>query len=168
MHIFTANIPIFHSRYRRYVLITNEFHEFCWSTISGTLDDEKAPYGPKSMHIFIMAKIRHSHRQYDTRKWCGTKHALNRAKVWPAGHAFGAFTKNVLSTCATEALHRVSNAQRRWKEETWLPGQVAWPVGLTSGPHMPNLRSENYLNSPISTPVLPLVESVKRVRFNLL
>jgi hypothetical protein len=29
MHIFTANIPTFHSRYRRYVLITNEFHEFC-------------------------------------------------------------------------------------------------------------------------------------------
>jgi hypothetical protein len=29
MHIFTANIPIFHSRYRGYVLITNEFHEFC-------------------------------------------------------------------------------------------------------------------------------------------
>jgi hypothetical protein len=29
MHIFTANIPIFNSRYRRYVLITNEFHEFC-------------------------------------------------------------------------------------------------------------------------------------------
>jgi hypothetical protein len=28
MHIFTANIPIFHARYRRWVLITNEFHEF--------------------------------------------------------------------------------------------------------------------------------------------
>jgi hypothetical protein len=29
IHIFTANIPIFHSKYRRYVLITNEFHKFC-------------------------------------------------------------------------------------------------------------------------------------------
>jgi hypothetical protein len=29
MHIFTTNIPTFHSRYRRYVLITNEFHKFC-------------------------------------------------------------------------------------------------------------------------------------------
>jgi hypothetical protein len=29
MHIFIANIPTFHSRYRRYVLITNEFYEFC-------------------------------------------------------------------------------------------------------------------------------------------
>jgi hypothetical protein len=28
MHIFTANIPTFHARYRRWVLITNEFHEF--------------------------------------------------------------------------------------------------------------------------------------------
>jgi hypothetical protein len=28
MHIFTANIPTFHARYRRYVPITNEFHEF--------------------------------------------------------------------------------------------------------------------------------------------
>jgi hypothetical protein len=29
IHIFTANIPTIHSIYRRYVLITNEFHEFC-------------------------------------------------------------------------------------------------------------------------------------------
>jgi hypothetical protein len=29
MHIFTANIHIFHSRYRRKVLITNKLHEFC-------------------------------------------------------------------------------------------------------------------------------------------
>jgi hypothetical protein len=59
------------------VPITNKFHKFCWSTILGTSDDGKAQYGPKSMHIFIMAKIRHSHRQYDMRKWHGTKHELN-------------------------------------------------------------------------------------------
>jgi hypothetical protein len=29
MHIFTDNIPTFHSRYRRCVLITNELPEFC-------------------------------------------------------------------------------------------------------------------------------------------
>jgi hypothetical protein len=29
MHIFTANIPTFHSRYRRLVPITNKFPEFC-------------------------------------------------------------------------------------------------------------------------------------------
>jgi hypothetical protein len=28
MHIFTTNIPTFHARCRRYVPITNEFHEF--------------------------------------------------------------------------------------------------------------------------------------------
>jgi hypothetical protein len=29
MHIFIANIPTLHSRYRRYALITNKFHKFC-------------------------------------------------------------------------------------------------------------------------------------------
>jgi hypothetical protein len=29
IHIFTTNIFKFHSKHRRYVLITNEFHEFC-------------------------------------------------------------------------------------------------------------------------------------------
>jgi hypothetical protein len=29
IHIFTANIPTLHVRYRREVAITNEFHEFC-------------------------------------------------------------------------------------------------------------------------------------------
>jgi hypothetical protein len=29
MHIFTISIPTFHSRYRRSVLSTNEFQEFC-------------------------------------------------------------------------------------------------------------------------------------------
>jgi hypothetical protein len=29
IYISTANIPKFHSRYRRYVLITNKFDEFC-------------------------------------------------------------------------------------------------------------------------------------------
>jgi hypothetical protein len=67
------------------VLITNEFHEFYWSTISGTSDDGKASYGPKSMHIFNMLKIRHSHREYYTRGWCGTKLGPNRAKVGPVG-----------------------------------------------------------------------------------
>jgi hypothetical protein len=65
VHKFTTNIPIFHSRCRRWVPITNEFHKFYLSTISGTSGDRKPPYGPKSMHI---SKIRHSHGQYDTRK----------------------------------------------------------------------------------------------------
>jgi hypothetical protein len=79
MHIFTANIPIFHSRYRRQVLITNEFHKFFRSTISGTSDDGydmssmsfvDRPYGPKSIHILIMSKISGVHRQYDMEGRC--------------------------------------------------------------------------------------------------
>jgi hypothetical protein len=125
------------------------------------------------MHIFIMSKIRHSHRQYDTKKWRGIKHGLNRAKVWPVGHitlagrpCVGAFPKTVLSTCLTEAVLKVSNAQRWFKEETWPPGQVAWPVGLTKGPHAPNLRPKYHLTPPINTTMLPLAESVKKVRFS--
>jgi hypothetical protein len=155
------------------VLITNEFHEFCWSTISGISDDGKAPYGPKYMHIFIMTKIRHSHRKYDTRKWCATKHGLNRAKVWSAGHITLAgracvvlFPKTVMSTCPAEVVLKVSNAQKQCKEETWPLGQVAWPTGLTSGPHTPNLWPEHRLTPPINTMVLPSAESVKKVRFS--
>jgi hypothetical protein len=62
MHIFTTNIPTFHARYKRLVPITKEFHEFYWSNISGTSDDEKASYGPKSIHIFLMFKTRASLR----------------------------------------------------------------------------------------------------------
>jgi hypothetical protein len=43
-----------------------------------------------------------------------------------------AFPKTILSTCPEKAVLKVSNAQRRCKEETWLPD-------LTSGPHAPNL-----------------------------
>jgi hypothetical protein len=155
------------------MLITNRFHEFCWSTISGTSDDGKAPYEPKSMHIFIIFKIRHSHRQYDMWKWHGTKHGLNWAKVWPVGDitladrpCVGAFTKNILSMCPVEAMLKVPNAQRRCREETWPSSQVAWLAYLTSGPHMPNLWLEDHLNPSINTPVLPLVESMKRLRFS--
>jgi hypothetical protein len=93
--------------------------------------------------------------------------------VWPAGHitlanwpCVGTFLETILSMCPEEAVLKVSNAQRWWKEETWLPGQVAWPASLTSGPHVSNLRPEHRLNPPINTPVLPLAEGVKRVRFS--
>jgi hypothetical protein len=71
----------------------------------------------------------------------------------------GAFPKIILSTCPTEAVLKVSNAQRQCKEETW-------PVSVTSGPHAPNLRPEHCLTPPINTTVLPLAESVKKVRFS--
>jgi hypothetical protein len=50
------------------VVLSHDFHEFCWFTIIGTSDDGKAPYGPKSIHILIMSKTRGVHEQYDM-KW---------------------------------------------------------------------------------------------------
>jgi hypothetical protein len=119
------------------VHITNEFHEFCWSTISGTSDDGKAPYGPKSMHIFIMSKIRHRHRQYDTSKWCGINHRLNRAKVWPAGHitlvgrpCVGTFPKTASTTCQSKSVRGVSNVGKAVQ----LGNLAAWPSCMTGRP----------------------------------
>jgi hypothetical protein len=78
----------------------------------------------------------------------------------------GAFLKTVLSTCPAEAVLKVSSAQRRCKEKAWLPGQVAWTIGLTSGPPTHNLRPEHRLTPPIDTMVLPPAESVKKVRLS--
>jgi hypothetical protein len=157
------------------VPITKEFHEFCRSTILGTLDDRKAPYWPKSLHIFIVSKIRHSHIQYDMRKWCGIKHRLNWAKVWPAYHmtlasrpCVGTFLKTIFTTCQRKSVRGVPMWESHYKEETWPPSQVAWPTGLSSGPHAPNLQPQHHLTPPINTMVLPPVESVKRVRFSRL
>jgi hypothetical protein len=72
---------------------------------------------------------------------------------WPC---VGASPKIVFSTCLGEAVLKVSNAQRRCKEKTWPLGQVAWPAGMTSGPHAPNLQSQHRLTPPINTLVLPL------------
>jgi hypothetical protein len=139
MHIFATNIPTFHSSYRRYVLITNEFHEFYWSTISETSDDGKAPYEPKSMHIFNMSKIRHSYREYDMSGWCDTKPGPSRAKVGPTDPTslasrlgVGAFSNSALPTCRERSVHGAFNAQSRCVQETWrsvtLPGRPAWQV----------------------------------------
>jgi hypothetical protein len=135
MHIFTANIATFHSRYRRKVLITKEFHKFCWSTISGTLDEGKASYGAKPMHIFNISKIRYGHGEYDTRGWCGTKPGPNRTQVALAGQpGVGAFSNSTLPMCQGGSVHGVSNAQSRCGDKTWLPGHPSWPGGLTCAP----------------------------------
>jgi hypothetical protein len=79
--------------------------------------------------------------------------------VWPASHitlagqpCVGAFPETIFSTCPEEAVFKLSNVQRRCKEETWPPDQVAWLAGLTSGSHM----ATHCLNPPINTPMLPL------------
>jgi hypothetical protein len=78
----------------------------------------------------------------------------------------GVFPKTVLSMCPEEEVLKVSNAQRRCKEETWPPDQVSWSAALTSGPHMPNLWPEHRLTPPINTMVLHPIESVKKLRFS--
>jgi hypothetical protein len=83
--------------------------------------------------------------------------------VWPTGHitlagwpCVGTFQKTILSTYPKEAVLK----------ETWPLGEVAWLAGLTSGPHAPNLQPKHRLTLPINTIVLPLAESVKKVRFS--
>jgi hypothetical protein len=79
----------------------------------------------------------------------------------------GTFPKTVLSTCPAEAVLKVSNTQRRCKEETWLPSKVAWPVGrpdkwasrAQSSARTPPYSSYKYHGAPP-------VESVKKVRFS--
>jgi hypothetical protein len=175
MHIFTVNIPTFHSRYERKVLITNEFHEFCWSTISGISDDRKTSYRQKSMHIFNMSKIRHSHNEYDTRGWCGTKPKPNWAKVGRTGptslagpSGVGAFSNSTLPMCQGRSVHGVSNAQSRCGHKTWPPDHPSRLGGLTSGPPEPHFRPKHRLNPIINTPILLLTESAKKVRFSFL
>jgi hypothetical protein len=82
---------------------------------------------------------------------------------WPC---LVAFPKNVLSMCPEEAMLKGSNAQRRYKEETWLPGQVAWPAGLTSGPPKPQIWLRHQLKPPKNTLLIHTTESVKKVRFS--
>jgi hypothetical protein len=141
--------------------------------ISGTSDDGKAPCGPKFMHIFKMSKIRHSHREYDMRRSCGTKPGPNRAKVGPANPpsladwlGVGAFLNSALSTCQGMLVHGASNAQSWGGQETWLADHLSWPDGLTSRPPEPHFWTKPRLNPPINTPVLLPTKSVKKVRFS--
>jgi hypothetical protein len=166
MHIFTTNIPTFHSRYRKYVLITNEFHEFCSFTISGTSNDGKASYRSKSIHMFIMSKTRGSHWQYDTRGWCGTKPGPSRATVRPAGQGLASFWNLSSTHVNLSQQEKYPLRERRCYHKAWPPGQVKWSAGLTSEPPEPKLHPRHWLNPPINTLLLLLVESVKKVRFS--
>jgi hypothetical protein len=94
------------------------------------------------MHIFIMSKIIHSHRQYDMRRRHGRKPGPNRAKGWPAepgpnrakgwlaDHTsladrpeFGIFLKSVFNTCQPKLARTVSNM-----------GMVVLPQNLAARP----------------------------------
>jgi hypothetical protein len=151
------------------MLITNEFHEFYWSTILETSDDGEASYGPKFMHIFNMFKLSHSHREYDTRGWCSIKSGPNRAKVGPASRpGVGAFSNSALPTCQGRSVYGVSNAQ------SWCGHKLGCPPTLASRrpdkcpPPERHFQPKHRLNLPINTPVLLLAEGVRKVRFSFL
>jgi hypothetical protein len=157
----------------RFLLLTSSTS--FWSAILGTSDDEKVSYGSKSMHIFNMSKIRYSHTEYDTRKWCATKPEPNRAKVGSAGPTsladrpgVGTFSNSALPTYQGRLVHGASNVQSRCKQKTWPPDHPSWSAGLTSGPPEPHFRPKHWLSPPINTTVLLSVKGVKKVRFSFL
>jgi hypothetical protein len=158
------------------VLITNEFHEFCWSTISGTSDDVKASYGSKSMHIFNMPKIRHIHREYDMRGWCCAKPGPNRAKVEPAGPTSLAGWP---ARCWRLFKFCFGNVSRIIRARGIQCPNLVWPQNLAGRPPYLAGRPDKWgpwallsakalTQPPINTPILLLVESVKKVRFSFL
>jgi hypothetical protein len=157
------------------VLITNEFHGFCWSTILGTSDDRKVSNRLKSMHIFNMSKIWHSHREYDTSGWYSTKLRPNWTKVGTTGPtslagrpAVGTFSNSALSTCQGRLVHGASNAQSRCGLETWPPSHPSWPADLTSGPLEPHFQPKHQLSPPINTSILLPAKGVNKVWFSFL
>jgi hypothetical protein len=60
MHIFAANIPTFHARYKDRCLLLTSSTSFLDILFQEYRMGGKASYGPKSIHIFIMSKTRGS------------------------------------------------------------------------------------------------------------
>jgi hypothetical protein len=113
------------------------------------------------MHIFNMSKIRHNHREYDTRGRYGTNLGPNQGKVGSASPTslvgqpgVGAFSNSSLPTRQGRLAHGASNAHSRCGQETWLPSDPSWLIGLTSGPPEPHFRPKLQLNPPINIPLL--------------
>jgi hypothetical protein len=135
--------------------------------LQGTSDDGKAPYGPKSIHILIMSKTRGVHGQYDTKGRCDTRPGPSRPKVGPVDQPCpGVFPNTVFTTCQSKSVRGVSNVEKvveRLNVATWPSIIVGWPNKWASHAQS-SARSPP--TPPINTPVLPLVESVKKVRFS--
>jgi hypothetical protein len=164
LHIFTANIRTFHSRYGRYVIITNEFHELCWSTISGTSDDGKAPYGPKSMHILIMSKIRHCHRKYDMRKWgvVGRPHHLGQpAMCWRISKNCFVYASSRGGTQGIQCPKAMQGGNSDTRPSCMAGRPNKWASCAQSLARAPPYSSYKYHDA-----APPLAESVKKVRFS--
>jgi hypothetical protein len=119
------------------VLITNEFHEFCWSTISWTSNDRKEPYGPKSIRILIISKIRGFYGQYDTKGRHGIGPKPSWIKVRPVGPTPlasrpvpSAFLETVVTTCQSKSVSGVSNVAKMVEQLNL----AAWPSCMAGRP----------------------------------
>jgi hypothetical protein len=148
------------------VLITNEFHKFCWSTITGTSDDGKALYGSKSIHILIMSKTRGVHGQYDMKGWCGTRPGPSRPKVGPTGPTSladrpgpGVFPKTFFTMCQSKSVRGVSNVG---KAVEWL--NVAAQPDKWVSHHQSSAREPPY--SSYKYPGAPPGRKCEKVRFS--
>jgi hypothetical protein len=90
------------------------------------------------------------------------------AKVGPAGQGLACFQNPLSPRVKLSRQEGNPKWERRCSNKTWPPGQPSRLAGLTSGPPEPQLWPRHQLNPPINTPILLLVESVKKVRFSLL
>jgi hypothetical protein len=133
------------------VLITNEFHEFCWSTILWTSDNGKVLYGPKSIHILIMSKPRGVHRQYDMKGRCGTKPGPSWPNVGSAGPTPlasrpgpGTFPKTIFTTCQSKSVRGVSNVGNAVE---WLNLAVG-PICMATRPDKWASRTQSSARAP--------------------
>jgi hypothetical protein len=86
--------------------------------------------------------------------------------LWSAGHVLAHFQKPFCLHVQQRRSSTYPMPKGSARRKLGHADQVAWPAGLTSGPLVPNLRPEHGLTPPINTTVLPLVESVKKVRFS--
>jgi hypothetical protein len=153
MLIFTANIPIFHLRYRRYMLITNEFHEFCWSIITGTSDDGKAPYGPKintylnyvqnqgcARTIWHEGTMWHKARAQLTQSGAGRPHTRGRqARSWHI---------SIFTTCQSKSVRGVSNVEKAMERLNVAVRPDKWASRAQSSARALSYSSYKYPSAP--------------------
>jgi hypothetical protein len=104
------------------------------------------------MHIFNMSKIRHNHREYDTRGWFGTKPGPNRDKMRPASQVFAPFQilfcQHVMEGwCTGYPMPKVGSAMKLGRSAT-LADRPAWQVP----PPEPHFQPKHQINPSINTP----------------
>jgi hypothetical protein len=120
-----------------------------------------------------MSKIKGVHEQYDTKGRRGIRPGPSRPKVGLAGPTplvgqLGPdiFPKTVFTTCQSKSVRGVSNVGKAVERLNL----VARPTCMAGRPDKWASRAQSWpkhrLTPPIITPVLPLAEGVKKVRFS--